>query len=173
MRHGITIDRYDYSEPQSGEDVCDRIICPLKASIRKYCNEGHDIVTAQDMCTALNERPVKGTTATVCSIKEQFQTLQMNKIPDYSSLHNFEFSEGGLRVWKAFGVGPESSFRGPISFLRVKQILWRKFHFLQRILEALVQKSERKPVKAITNPTNVRQLTVLKNLTVRRTLTFT
>ena len=106
MRHGITIDRYDYSEPQSGEDVCDRIICPLKASIRKYCNEGHDIVAAQDMCTALNERPVKGTTATVCSIKEQFQTLEMNKIPDYSSLHNFEFSEGGLRVWKAFGVGP-------------------------------------------------------------------
>ena len=58
------------------------------------------------MCTALEERPVKGTTATVCSIQEQFQTLEINNIPDYSSLHNFEFSEGGSRVWKAFGVRP-------------------------------------------------------------------
>ena len=31
---------------------------------------------------------------------------EINNIPDYSSLHNFEFSEGGLRVWKAFGVCP-------------------------------------------------------------------
>lgn len=100
------IDKYDHSEPQSGKYVCDRILCLLKASIRRYCNEGHDIVTAQDMCTALEERPVKETAATVCSIQEQFQTLQINNIPDYSSLHNFEFSEGGSRVWKAFGVRP-------------------------------------------------------------------
>lgn len=75
----------------------------FKASIRRYCNDGHDIVTAQG--TALRERTVKGTTATVCSIQEQFQTLEINNIPGYSSLHNFEFSEGGLCVWKASGVG--------------------------------------------------------------------
>ena len=59
-RQGIHVVRYNHSEPQSGKDVCDRILCPLKASIRRYCNEGHDIVTAQDMYTALKERPVKG-----------------------------------------------------------------------------------------------------------------
>ena len=31
--------RYDFSEPQSGKDVCDRIISPMKGAIRRYCNE--------------------------------------------------------------------------------------------------------------------------------------
>ena len=71
----------------------------------RHCNERHSIVTAQDMGTALKERTLKGTTATVGSIQEQFQTLESNKIPNRSSLNNFEFS-GGLCVWKAFSVGP-------------------------------------------------------------------
>ena len=48
-RQGIEIVRYDYSEPQYGKDMCGRILCPMKAAVRRYCNEGHDIVTAQDM----------------------------------------------------------------------------------------------------------------------------
>ena len=35
-RVGIKVMSYDYSEPQSGKDVCDRIICPMKNSIRTY-----------------------------------------------------------------------------------------------------------------------------------------
>ena len=105
-RQEIEIVRYDHSEPQSGKDVCDRILCPLKSSIRRYCNERHDICSAQDMHTALKERPVKGTTAMVCSIQEQNTTLEINKIPNYSTLHNFDFTQEGLRVWKAFNVGP-------------------------------------------------------------------
>ena len=83
-RHEIEVVRYDHSVPQSGKDVCDRILCPLKASIKRYCNEGHDIVTAEDMHTALKERPVSGTTTSVCTIEEQNKTLDMNKINDYS-----------------------------------------------------------------------------------------
>ena len=41
-RVGITVARYDFSEPQQGEDVCDRVLCPIKAAIRTYCAEGHD-----------------------------------------------------------------------------------------------------------------------------------
>jgi len=105
-RLGIEIVRYDHSEPQSGKGMCDRILCPMKAAIRRYRNEGHDVVSAQDMYTALKERPVKGTTATVCAIQEQCATLEISKIPNYSNLHNFKFTHEGLRVWKAFNVGP-------------------------------------------------------------------
>ena len=66
-RQGIEIVRYDYSEPRYGKDMCDRILCPVKAAVRRYCNEGHDIVTAQDMQIALKERPVRGTKAAVFS----------------------------------------------------------------------------------------------------------
>ncbi len=66
QRVGIAICRYDYSEPQYGKDVCDRILCPMKTCIRRYCNEGHDILCAENMRTAISERPVKGTTACAC-----------------------------------------------------------------------------------------------------------
>ena len=48
-RHGVKVERYDFSEPQQGKDMCDRVLCPMKATIRRYCNEGHDIQTASDM----------------------------------------------------------------------------------------------------------------------------
>jgi hypothetical protein len=52
-RVGISVMRCDFSEPQQGKDICDRIICPLKSSIRRFCDEGNDIISAQDMQTAL------------------------------------------------------------------------------------------------------------------------
>jgi hypothetical protein len=57
-RSGINIERYDFSEPQHGKDLCDRIISPMKYSIHVSCNEGHDILTAMEMRKALMERPV-------------------------------------------------------------------------------------------------------------------
>ena len=42
---GIELVRYDHSEPQAGKDMCDRILCPLKASIRRYCNVLNDKIT--------------------------------------------------------------------------------------------------------------------------------
>ena len=104
-RQGIEIVRYDHSEPQHGKDLCDRILCPMKAAVRRYCNEGHDIVTAHDMQVALDKRPVQGTTAAVFCASEEKKTLKMKKIANYSSLHNFEFTPDGLRVWKAYNIG--------------------------------------------------------------------
>ena len=63
QRVGITVCRYDFSEPKYSKDVCDRILCPMKTCIRRYCNEGHDILIVADMRMALSERPVKGTCA--------------------------------------------------------------------------------------------------------------
>ena len=42
-RVGVSLRGYDLSEPQSGKDVCDRVLCPLKGAIRRYCNKGHDV----------------------------------------------------------------------------------------------------------------------------------
>ena len=43
-RVGLEVFYYDFSEPQYGKDVCDRILCPMKTCIRRFCNEGHDIL---------------------------------------------------------------------------------------------------------------------------------
>ena len=60
-RFGLTVTQYDFSEPQNGKDVCDRILCPMKSAIRRYCCEGNDVLPSKDMRTALSERPVRGT----------------------------------------------------------------------------------------------------------------
>ena len=104
-RIGIAVERYDFSEPQHGKDLCDRIICPMKNSVRVYCNEGHDILTAMDMRKALMERPVRGTTAAVCTLNTSNCTLEVNKILNFSTYHNFSYEQAGLRVWKAYNIG--------------------------------------------------------------------
>ena len=105
-RTGIQISRYDFSEPQYGKDVCDRMLCPMKTTIQRYCNEGHDVLLARDTYAALSERPVKGTSVCVCSIRQKYENLQVNKIDGFSKYHNFMYEEKGVRVWKVFEVGP-------------------------------------------------------------------
>ena len=58
-RVGVSVESYHYLEPQSGKDVCDHILCPMKSSIRSYCSEGHDVLTAVDMRNALREQPLQ------------------------------------------------------------------------------------------------------------------
>ena len=53
QRTGIRVLCYDLSEPQSGKDICDRKTAPMKAHIRRWVNEKHDVITAEDMKTAL------------------------------------------------------------------------------------------------------------------------
>ena len=48
-RVGVKVVSYDYSEPQHGKDICDCTLCPMKLAIRRYCDEGHDILNAKDM----------------------------------------------------------------------------------------------------------------------------
>ena len=105
QRVGITVCRYDFSEPQYGKDVCDRVLCQMKTCIQRYCNEGHDILTAADMRRALSERPVKGTSASVCVVDETKKTLEVKKIEGFSKLHNIQFEEKGIRVWRSYRVG--------------------------------------------------------------------
>ena len=97
--------RYDFSEPQFGKDVCDRIISPIKGAIRRYCNEGHDVLTASDMHEALKARQVKGTTAAVCQVSQTTHEIKVDRISNFSSFHNFLYEEEGLRIVKAYGVG--------------------------------------------------------------------
>ncbi|KAL9953731.1 hypothetical protein ACROYT_G041192 [Oculina patagonica] len=95
-RVGITVTRYDFSEPQYGKDVSDRILCPMKSAIRRYCNEGHDVLSAKDMRTALSERPVRGTTASVCSVNESQKTLEVKMTDHFSRCRLFPVKEARI-----------------------------------------------------------------------------
>ena len=62
-------------------------------------------MNAGAMHEALKERPVKGTTAAVAILDESSKILEVQKIKQFSELHNFRYEESGIRVWKAYAVG--------------------------------------------------------------------
>ena len=51
-RTGISVRRFDHSETQQGKP-CDRILCPMKAAIRTFFNEGHAYPTEANVGWAL------------------------------------------------------------------------------------------------------------------------
>ena len=105
-RNGITVARYDFSEPQTGKDICDRKIAPMKAHIRRYVNENHDVVSAEDMKLALKSHGgLKGCRAAVVEVDSSKDLNESNKRPDISLLYNFQYETSGIRVWKAYEVG--------------------------------------------------------------------
>ena len=103
---GMTILRYDFSEPQSGKDICDRKTAPMKAHIRRCVNKKHNVITGKDMKTALESHGgVKGVRAVVVQVDIN-KEITANKIPSISLLNNFSFEGNRIRPWRAFSVGP-------------------------------------------------------------------
>ena len=106
--------RYDFSEPQFGKDLCDRIISPLKGASRRFCNEGNDILSASDMYKALQARPVKGTTAAVCEIEKDPEQFKAIRIQDFSLYHNskaYDVGPGMLMAWTELKVQNQSPIK--------------------------------------------------------------
>ncbi|CAG2214276.1 unnamed protein product [Mytilus edulis] len=51
---GLTLS-YDFCESQNGKGPCDRTAATIKSSIRRYVNQGHDVLTAQSMKKAIDK----------------------------------------------------------------------------------------------------------------------
>ena len=85
QRTGVVIERYEFSGPRNLNDIYDRIICPMKQAVRRYCDEGHDIQSAADMRDSLRETTVQGVTASVCEVGSKQKSIDVTKIP--TSVH--------------------------------------------------------------------------------------
>ena len=78
----------------------------MEAHIRRWVNEKHDVVTAEDIKTALESHGgLKGIRAAVVHVDTSRENTD-NKIPGISLLNNFSFEGDGVRVWRAFNFGP-------------------------------------------------------------------
>ena len=52
-RYGVVIECYDFCDPPSRKDVCDRRITSKKMHISHWVNEGHDVTTTREKKVAL------------------------------------------------------------------------------------------------------------------------
>ena len=101
---GITMRRYDLSEPQIGKGVCDRSSAHQETHASRFINEGNDINTATDLKATMDSHGgVK-----ICKVVVEVQVCDKSgkppKISEISYLQNFEYTINHLRVWKAYGV---------------------------------------------------------------------
>ena len=79
----------------------------MKAHTKRWVNERHDVVTAEDMKAALESRGgIKGCRAAVVEVDTTRERNKDSKIPGISVLNNFQYEECGIRVWKATDIGP-------------------------------------------------------------------
>ena len=79
----------------------------MKGALKKYCNEGNDILIAEDMRNALLQRHVKGATVTACIVDDSNTTLDIKKnIKLFSRYHNISFENSGIRVRRGYNIGP-------------------------------------------------------------------
>ena len=81
-RVGVVPLRYDFSESQAGKDICDRKTAPMKAHIRRWVDERHDVTTAEDMKQALESHGgLRGCRAAVVEVDTTKAVGNDNKIP--------------------------------------------------------------------------------------------
>ena len=78
---GISIKRYDFSEPQAGKGPCDRSAAHQKAHVNRFLNEGNDLTPAVHMKRALESRGgVRNVVPYVVEFPESEHTLPMPRI---------------------------------------------------------------------------------------------
>ena len=118
---GIQIKQIDFSDPQVGKSVADRLAAWCKSHIRVYINEGNDVTTVNEMKEVLlslgglkGVRVVFVTPSLVSSEQEQ------SKITCFNKLNNFQYVNRIIYAWRVHGVGKgkmikiQSSQRGKL-----------------------------------------------------------
>lgn len=104
---GIAVRRVDFSDPQGGKGPCDRKAATVKAHVRRYINEGHDVLNANDFLNAmLSNGGIPNVRAVIADAYSTERDAQLSlKWSGVNSLNNFLYSEKTITVWKAYNVG--------------------------------------------------------------------
>ena len=75
--------------------------------MQRVIDKGNDVKTASGTKAAIESYGgVKGCYAAVCGVQASAQTMTKHTMPGVQALHNFSYENGGMRVWRAFDVGP-------------------------------------------------------------------
>ena len=116
---GFTLLRYDYNEPCKGKDQCDRESAGAKAVMNSFVGSGHDVISANDVFTALHYgKGIRNTQACVLEIDLEQSNLEGVEIKNVSAFHSVQFFTNYMKLQRHFNVGkgvtvkysPESKF---------------------------------------------------------------
>ncbi|XP_035663381.1 uncharacterized protein LOC118407070 [Branchiostoma floridae] len=93
------------TEADSGKGSCDRQAAMIKSHIKAWINEEHNVETADEFKAAVESNGgVPGVKVYRCEVNVD-ATVTSTKFEGITKLNNFEFTDAGLRVWRAFDIG--------------------------------------------------------------------
>jgi hypothetical protein len=104
--HGVTIKRMDFSDPQGGKGACDRKAATIKSHMRLHLNEGNDINSHEDMMKAILSSGGVPAVAVTLSGPSDIPDMPTLKLDGVSQVSNVKYSDDGIRIWKAYKIGP-------------------------------------------------------------------
>ena len=86
--------------------MCDRKAATIKSHMRVFLNSGNDIETPEQMFKAMvSFGGLPSLNVTLCEPFTSVETPAF-KIDGVSLLSNIQYSSEGIRVWRAYGIGP-------------------------------------------------------------------
>ena len=102
----ISVCRVDFSDPQGRKGACDRKAATIKAHVRRHISQGHNVQKAKDFMDAmLSNGGLGGIRASLVDVGTEGKCiLPQVKVAGVSTLNNFQCSEQGVTVWRAFKV---------------------------------------------------------------------
>ncbi|XP_062614807.1 uncharacterized protein LOC134276582 [Saccostrea cucullata] len=108
----LVVKQYDFSEAQSGKDLCDSRTGSCRLHMLNYINEGHDITNTLQMKEALESHGgIRNTYVSIVSPTSPIDTqpILCGQLKNFqiSKYNNFSFEDEGLRAYKAYGIGGE------------------------------------------------------------------
>ncbi len=103
---GLTVTRYDFTEPNAGKSICDRAAGMQKSHVRTYINSGYNVTTAEELVTALRSHGGVLNTAVALVEFQEHPDDSRASLPGISLLRNVKYSNQGLTFWKAYQMGP-------------------------------------------------------------------
>ena len=102
----VKVEGLDFSDPQGGKGVADRLAGTAKGHIRIFINEGNDVTNAEQMKEALlSHGGSEGVRVAVAGTLEESVSGELPKIVGISKLNNFRSTGGKLVAWRAYAVG--------------------------------------------------------------------
>ena len=105
-QQGVAIRRLDFSDAQGGKGACDCKAATIKVHMRAYLNSIHDIEGADQMYDAMTSSGgIPSLSVTLCDSVTAPQAGPY-KIDGVSFLSNIAYTTEGIRVWRAYNIGP-------------------------------------------------------------------
>ena len=103
-KNGIKLEYVVFSDLQGGEGPCDRKAATIKSHMRVHVNSDHDIETASQMVAIESSGGMEGVHMTVSSQPPPAKITAV-KWEGVGAINNIVYSEGGMRVWRAYASG--------------------------------------------------------------------